>query len=402
MSIEAPEITMTPARLGLNLDKSTWTRVRFGDAIQNVTDRVDDPSAAGVDRYVGLEQLDPGVMTVQRWDSPDKVAAQKLRFQPGDVIFGRRRAYQKKVAMAEFEGICSAHALVLRAVHDSIDPHFLPVFLSSDYFLERAISISVGSLSPTVNWRDLKLQEFSLPPLDEQKRLADLLWSLERHRTKLHAESMHLDESRDAVIHSHFPVGGSTVPLGEIAQVTSGITLGPKRKSLPKAIPYLRVANVQRGSLHTDEIKVVGATDAEVGSKGLKRGDVLVVEGHASVKEIGRAAIWDRDDSPLYQNHLFRLRPTTDLRAEYLLEWINSSAGRTYIRTVAKSTSGLYTINSTVLKAMPVPLAPRTTQDAMLHAIAQIDGARQRQAAETENLGMLRSALLAEIFEEAG
>ncbi|WP_197510829.1 hypothetical protein [Tessaracoccus coleopterorum] len=90
--------------MSLNLDKSTWRRVKFGDVIDSITDRVDDPSSAGVDRYVGLEHLDPGVLTVERWDSPDKVEAQKLRFQPGDVIFGRRRAYQKKVARADFEG----------------------------------------------------------------------------------------------------------------------------------------------------------------------------------------------------------------------------------------------------------------------------------------------------------
>lgn len=168
--------------MSLNLDKGTWTRVAFGDVIESITDRVDDPSSAGVDRYVGLEHLDPRVLTVERWDTPDKVAAQKLRFQPGDVIFGRRRAYQKKVARADFEGICSAHALVLRAKPDSIDPNFLPVFLASDCFLDRAISISVGSLSPTVNWRDLKVQEFGLPPLDEQKRIAELMWAVERQR----------------------------------------------------------------------------------------------------------------------------------------------------------------------------------------------------------------------------
>ena len=91
--------------MNLVLDKSTWQRVAFGDVIDSITDRVDDPSAAGVDRYVGLEHLDPVIMTVRRWDSPDIVEAQKLRFRSGDVIFGRRRAYQKKVALAEFEGI---------------------------------------------------------------------------------------------------------------------------------------------------------------------------------------------------------------------------------------------------------------------------------------------------------
>jgi len=167
--------------MSLNLDTSTWQRVAFGDVIDSITERVDNPSEAGVDRYVGLEHLEPGVMTVQRWDSPDKVEAQKLRFKPGDVIFGRRRAYQKKVARPAFEGICSAHALVLRARPGLMDPDFLPVFLSSDYFLDRAISISVGSLSPTVNWRDLKVQEFLLPPVPEQKRLAALFWALEAH-----------------------------------------------------------------------------------------------------------------------------------------------------------------------------------------------------------------------------
>lgn len=97
--------------MNLNLDRSRWTRHRFDEIALNVTERVDDPSSAGVDRYVGLEHLDPGSLTVNRWGTPDRVEAQKLRFQPGDVIFGRRRAYQKKVARADFEGICSAHAL---------------------------------------------------------------------------------------------------------------------------------------------------------------------------------------------------------------------------------------------------------------------------------------------------
>ena len=210
--------------MSLNLDKATWKRVAFGEAIDSITDRVDNPSEAGVDRYVGLEHLDSGVMTVQRWDSPDKVAAQKLRFLRGDVIFGRRRAYQKKVAKAEFEGICSAHALVLRARPEYVDTDFLPVFLSSDYFLERAIEISVGSLSPTVNWGDLKVQEFNLPPLDEQKRIADLLWAVERHRS----EALRVHERQVAAHCRSLPAilfkdaAGEPRSIGDVASVRHG------------------------------------------------------------------------------------------------------------------------------------------------------------------------------------
>lgn len=384
--------------MSLNLDKTTWKRVAFGDVIDSITDRVDDPSQAGVDRYVGLEHLDPGIMTVQRWDSPDKVEAQKLRFQPGDVIFGRRRAYQKKVALAEFEGICSAHALVLRGKPGRIDPDFLAVFLSSDYFLDRAIEISVGSLSPTVNWRDLKVQEFELPPLDEQKRIADLLWAVEHCAYALDGQLDRLRAVRERIIESGLPPDSLSIPLGEAAAVTSGVTLGPLRRLMPESAPYLRVANVQRGGLDLKEMKKVGATPKEMASKCVHRGDVLVVEGHASVEEIGRAAIWDSDDCPLFQNHLFRVRAQPAYRPEFLLEWLNSEQGRSYIRTVAKSTSGLNTINSSVLKAMPVPSVPLEAQDHFLARLARVDRARDALAHEVDQLKALKAAAIAGIF----
>jgi len=94
------------------------------------------------------------------------------------VLFGKRRAYQKKVAIAPFDGIFSAHGMVLRPKEDVIDKDFFPLFISSDYFLDAAIKISVGSLSPTINWRDLKELEFELPDMDTQRKLAEVLWSI--------------------------------------------------------------------------------------------------------------------------------------------------------------------------------------------------------------------------------
>lgn len=163
------------------IDKSEWKSVKFGDVIQSVTNRIDNPMESKVERYVGLEHLDPESMNITRWGTPDQVEATKLHFLPGDVIFGKRRAYQKKVSMADFEGICSAHALVLRSKPGKIDPRYLPVFLSSPNFLERAIKISVGSLSPTINWKTLADQEFLLPTLEQQVEIADLFWKIEEH-----------------------------------------------------------------------------------------------------------------------------------------------------------------------------------------------------------------------------
>ena len=159
--------------MGSGTLKPGWTRVAFGDVAVCVNDRIDKPVDAGVERYVGLEHLDSDSLVIRRWGSPAAVTATKLLFRKGDIIFGRRRVYQRKLAVADFDGICSAHALVLRAKSGAVLPQFLPFFMQSDVFMERAKAISVGSLSPTINWRTLASEEFALPPLDEQRRIAE-------------------------------------------------------------------------------------------------------------------------------------------------------------------------------------------------------------------------------------
>lgn len=151
---------------------------RFDQMAIMINDRVDDPAASGVERYVGLEHLDTDSLRIRRWGDITDVESTKLRFTPGDIIFGKRRVYQRKLAVADFEGICSAHAMVLRARPDVVLPEFLPFFMQSELFMERALAISVGSLSPTINWTDLAEQEFPVPSIEEQHQLVALLQAL--------------------------------------------------------------------------------------------------------------------------------------------------------------------------------------------------------------------------------
>ena len=128
--------------------------------------------------YIGLEHLDSGSLTVSRWGSDVAPTGEKLVMRKGDVLFGKRRAYQKKVAIAPFNGIFSAHGMVLRPKEEVVTKEFFPLFISSDAFLDEAIKISVGSLSPTINWNDLKELKFKLPTKEEQKRIAPLIWAV--------------------------------------------------------------------------------------------------------------------------------------------------------------------------------------------------------------------------------
>ena len=161
-----------------NLDRSNWETFKFDEIAQKISKTI-DPNETTLEIYVGLEHIDAEDLHIRRKGSPDDVKGGKLRCYPGDVIFGKRRAYQRKAAIVDFDGICSAHAFVFRANSDVIDPKLFPFFLHSDQFMHRMVDISVGGLSPTINWGDLKHQEFLLPPLNQQAQLAKLLWSMD-------------------------------------------------------------------------------------------------------------------------------------------------------------------------------------------------------------------------------
>ncbi len=152
-------------------------KYRFEEIVINSTEKK-KPVEEDKYTYLGLEHLDSGSLKVKRFGSDVAPVGEKLIMHKGDVLFGKRRAYQKKVAIAPFDGIFSAHGMVLRPKENVIDKSFFPLFISSDYFLDAAIEISVGSLSPTINWKDLKNLEFNLPDLRKQSELAEVLWAI--------------------------------------------------------------------------------------------------------------------------------------------------------------------------------------------------------------------------------
>ncbi|MCK7335488.1 restriction endonuclease subunit S [Enterobacter kobei] len=151
-----------------------WQMVKFGDIAKHISKRV-EPSETDLDIYVGLEHLDPDSLKIKRHGTPSDVEGQKLLVKKGQIIFGKRRAYQRKVAVADWDCICSAHAMVLEANSAKVIPEFLPFFMQSDVFMNRAVAISEGSLSPTIKWKILAQQEFLIPPTDKQETYVSIL-----------------------------------------------------------------------------------------------------------------------------------------------------------------------------------------------------------------------------------
>jgi restriction endonuclease S subunit len=153
--------------------------VKFGDIAKHISKRV-EPSETNLDIYVGLEHLDPDSLKIKRHGVPSDVSGQKLLVKKGQIIFGKRRAYQRKVAVADWDCICSAHAMVLEANPCMVIPEFLPFFMQSEVFMNRAVEISEGSLSPTIKWKVLCSQKFPVPNIDIQRKLIAKLETIER------------------------------------------------------------------------------------------------------------------------------------------------------------------------------------------------------------------------------
>jgi len=167
-------------------------------------------------------------------------------------------------------------------------------------------------------------------------------------------------------------------------------------------LPYLRVANVQDGRVDLSEMKTIFVEERSVERYSLKSGDVLFTEG-GDADKLGRGCVWCGQIDPcLHQNHVFAVRTDeTRLLPKYLAYLAASPAGKAYFLDSAKQTTNLASINSTQLKAFPVPLAPPEEQAQIVRSIAGVEGRNACEEACVYQLRSLKSALMSVLLTGA-
>ena len=387
--------------------KTGWKKWRFDQIATNVNVRIDNPSESGMEYYVGLEHLDSDSLKIRRWGSPDDVAATKLVFQKGDIIFGRRRAYQRKLGVAEFDGICSAHALVLRANPDVVLPEFLPFFMQSDLFMNRAVEISVGSLSPTINWKTLAVQKFALPPMEEQQRLLDLYRAIEKNLIALGAaceaavtlENSKLETALDSISDERF------LPVLKLVSSGPRNGLSPKVNSGKKGYPTLSIGAVRGGQITAKgNTKYAEITKEQAEKFALKKDDVLIVRGNGNKQLTGKCGIVGTvPKGCFYPDLLIRLQFDEEIiRPKFAsLQW---NAPRTHQRLVsrAKSTNGIWKINGKDISQHTLKVPSIEEQDTLLEEIKTIQQARSDLEERKKKVQTLKALALKKIEQGEG
>lgn len=271
--------------------------------------------------YLGLEHLDSGTLKVTRFGSEVAPIGEKLVMHKGDVLFGKRRAYQKKVAIAPFDGIFSAHGMVLRPKENVIDKDFFPLFISSDYFLDAAIKISVGSLSPTINWRDLKELEFELPDMDSQRKLAEVLWSI---NDTMEAYKKLISATDELVKSQFIDMFGAPLsnekgwPLKRIGDLFSLISRGKQ----PSYVDHSSVRVVNQACIYWDRFNFenVKYHDSQSGKKTLPVKKDCILINSTGTGTLGRCNVFpELTDGYVYvvDSHVTVLAESHDVNAYF-------------------------------------------------------------------------------------
>jgi type I restriction enzyme S subunit len=304
--------------------RKSWTKVAFGDVVQLARERSSDPEADGHERFIGLEHIDPGDLRVRRWGNiADGVTFTNV-FKPGQVLFGKRRAYQRKVAVADFSGVCSSDIYVLEPRGEGLLPELLPFICQTDAFFDHAVGTSAGSLSPRTNWDSLASFEFALPPIEEQRRAVELFQAIDAFIARQQSVIATVDAARRAWLdHATRALlkNGPELCLEHVCdQITDGAHKTPTY--VEDGIPFLRVTDIQDDKVRWLDVKRIPKDEHVELCKRCKPepGDVLLSKN--GTIGITKVIDWDTEFSIFVS--LCLLKPGATIRSDYLQLMVES------------------------------------------------------------------------------
>ena len=346
------------------------SKVTLGQVATEVRESTKDPAGLPI---VGLEHLIPGEIRLTQWSETSENTFTKL-FHKGQVLFGRRRAYQKKAAVADFDGVCSGDITVIAAKPDRLLPDLLPFIVNDDRFFDFAMEKSAGSLSPRVKWAQLAEYAFDLPDdIEEQRSHAKLLWAIERSRSAY----QNLLSQMDELVKSQFVEMFEQHHLGEkyrqLRECCSNIS-GGKTPSMSQkefyggSIPFIKSGDVKGDSVSSGALWLTDAALEQGGAVLLPKETVIVVIRSAALRHEFHVAI---TNNPVVINQdLKAFQPKPEFLPIYL-QW----AIRSHEKALLSKVQSVLTshIEMSDLLSIPVMEANIADQERFCDFIRQTD-----------------------------
>ena len=321
---------------------------------------------------VGLEHLISGEITLTTWSEDSENSFTKM-FRKGNVLFGRRRAYLKKAAVAPFDGICSGDITVIEAYPDKILPELLPFIIQNDDLFDFAVEKSAGSLSPRVKWEHLKNYEFELPDMEKQKELANILWAIDDTRKSYQELIAVTDELVKSQFMEQF-ANQRRERLGVYVEQVRGVSYKPKDLGSEldsNHITLLRANNVNSGMINFDELQYVDrnkVSDAQI----IREGDILMCASSGSLEHVGKAALCKLQGEYTFGAFCKIIRPKGKLRSEYVVAFMNGYEYRHIIMELAQG-SNINNLRNEHINDLMIPVPSDAEQEEFIKFMHQSD-----------------------------
>ena len=326
---------------------------------------------------VGLEHLIPEEINLTQWSEDSENTFTKL-FRKGDVLFGRRRAYLKKAAVAPFDGICSGDITVIEAMPDRILPELLPFVIQNDALFDFAVGKSAGSLSPRVKWEHLKNYEFELPSPSTQRRLADILWAMNDTRTAY----QELIAATDELVKSQFIEltqmgesikGWEKEKLKHVCDFYSGTGFPNEYQGEKEGeYPFYKVSDISNNVIHGNkhlrycENYITEETCTIIKGKRIPP-DTIVFAKIGEALKLNRRAITDR--VCLIDNNVMGIRPKPEsLNTDYFFCFMQGIDMAMY-----SGATTMPSVRKTVLEEVEICIPPIDVQRQFADFVQQSD-----------------------------
>lgn len=347
----------------LDLDKSSWKRVKFGDVVVEPKETCKDIAAEGIVHVVGLEHIDTGDIHLRKSATTEESTTFTKKFREGDVLFGRRRAYLKKAAQAKFDGICSGDITVFRAQKNLL-PELLPFIVNNDKFFDYAIKHSAGGLSPRVKFKDLSNYEFLLPPKEEQAKLAELLWAMDEVIEREKGSQKNYDVFYKQFLSDSVSInktkGWKEFTFGDLGESFGGL-IGKSSKDFGEGSPFINYMNIFKNPkvspLQVDYVKI-SSTEKQ---NEIQFGDILITGSSETPQEVGMSSVVLDDLKGYYLNSFcfgFRLNDFETLRPEYARFLLRGKEVRDFMIKHAQGSTRFNLSKTTVKHKLKIQLPP--------------------------------------------
>ena len=363
----------------LNLDRSDWQLVKFGDvAIQQK--KTVDRESTDLTRYVKGEHMYSEDLHLREWgELKDEYLGPAFirKFEEGDILYGSRRTYLRKVVIAPFEGITSNTTFVIKANEEKIDKRLLPFIMLSEGFAQHSIRNSKGSVNPYVNWKDLSGYEFLLPPVDQQPDFVELLFNvdevLQQDLILNKSTEVYFEKSRNDIFsadsnHSMSVFDNDHYKEKTIDKCMSVKMLNGIYKS--KEFQGRGVRLINMGELFAypiirdEEMSLLDLTDKEKSQFLVEEGDLIFARRSLVIEGAGRCSIVGKHETPMsFESSMIRVRlDDSSISSKYVFHFLKSNEGKRRIRRIVGFTT-VAGIASSDLAKVKIPTLRKDKED---------------------------------------